>query len=814
MGYLGSWKIDDALVFPAITHRFDTGALTDADSVPSYRVYEDETSTAILTGSMAKLDDTNTTGFYSEAITLSAANGFEKGKCYTVYITAAVNSVTGGSFHTFQIEAEVDANSVSNIGANVITATSIAADAITAAKVADGTIDAATFATAAITAASIAADAITDAKVASDVTIASVTGAVGSVTGAVGSVTGNVGGNVTGSVGSIASGGIASASFAAGAIDAAAIADGAIDAATFAANAITAASIAADAITDAKVAADVTIASVTGAVGSVTGAVGSVTGNVGGNVTGSVGSVVGAVGSVTGNVGGNLVGTIGGLTAVALKDFFDTDSTTTYASAVSGSVVKEIADNASGGSLTAADIADAVWDEDATAHQTQGTFGQAIGDPVADTNTIFKAVVTDATGATVGVDVAAVLDDTGTSGVVVASINANAITASSIANGAIDAATFAAGAIDAAALAADAGTEIGTAVWATTTRLLTAGTNIVLAKGTGVTGFNDLSAVQVNAEADTALADVGLTGTVTGRIDATISSRASQTSVDTVDDFVDSEVNAIKAVTDKLDTALELDGAVYRYTTNALEQGPTGGTAPTAAVIADAVWDEVRADHATSGTFGQGAASVQGNVTGSVGSVTTGGIVSATFAAGSLDAVWSTSVRLLTAGTNIVLAKDTGVTGFNDLSAAQVNTEADTALSDVGVTTTVTGRIDAAISTRASQASVDTIDDFLDLEVAAIKAKTDALPAAPAATGDIPTANQNADALLDRAAGVETGLTPRQALRLLAAVNGGKLSGGATTTNTIRNAVADSKNRVVATVDPSGNRTAIVYDLT
>jgi len=65
-------------------------------------------------------------------------------------------------------------------------------------------------------------------------------------------------------------------------------------------------------------------------------------------------------------------------------------------------------------------IADVIWDEDATAHQTQGTFGQAIGDPAADTNTIYKAVVTDATGATVGVDVAAVLDDTGTAGVVVA----------------------------------------------------------------------------------------------------------------------------------------------------------------------------------------------------------------------------------------------------------------------------------------------------------------------------------------------------------------------------------------------------------
>ena len=36
-----------------------------------------------------------------------------------------------------------------------------------------------------------------------------------------------------------------------------------------------------------------------------------------------------------------------------------------------------------------AEIADAVWDEDATAHQTQGTFGQAIGDPGADTDSIW-----------------------------------------------------------------------------------------------------------------------------------------------------------------------------------------------------------------------------------------------------------------------------------------------------------------------------------------------------------------------------------------------------------------------------------------
>lgn len=48
---------------------------------------------------------------------------------------------------------------------------------------------------------------------------------------------------------------------------------------------------------------------------------------------------------------------------------------------------------------------------------------------------------------------------------------------------------------------------VAAAVWSAATRVLTAGTNIVLAKGTGVTGFNDLSAADVNAEADAALAD-------------------------------------------------------------------------------------------------------------------------------------------------------------------------------------------------------------------------------------------------------------------------------------------------------------------
>lgn len=52
---------------------------------------------------------------------------------------------------------------------------------------------------------------------------------------------------------------------------------------------------------------------------------------------------------------------------------------------------------------------------------------------------------------------------------------------------------------------------ISAAVWAETTRILTAGTNIVLAKGTGVTGFNDIAAADVWAVGTRTLTGLGFT---------------------------------------------------------------------------------------------------------------------------------------------------------------------------------------------------------------------------------------------------------------------------------------------------------------
>jgi hypothetical protein len=124
--YLGSWKIDDLLTFSCNTHKV-TGVEFDADSVPTYRVYEDETGTPILTGSMAKQDDANTVGYYSEQITLSAANGFEKGKSYHIRIAATVDGTAGVTIRTFQLEAEVDlsADALADVNAQVVDAVNV-----------------------------------------------------------------------------------------------------------------------------------------------------------------------------------------------------------------------------------------------------------------------------------------------------------------------------------------------------------------------------------------------------------------------------------------------------------------------------------------------------------------------------------------------------------------------------------------------------------------------------------------------------------------------------------------------------------------
>lgn len=206
---------------------------------------------------------------------------------------------------------------------------------------------------------------------------------------------------------------------------------------------------------------DQVVASVSGAVGSVTGAVGSVTAAVtidAGSVdaiwdetlTSHVTADSAAVhlkdilADVTGLNGDAMRGTDNALLAAsAPANFGDmsitvttglVDITQTAADKVWATATRVLTAGTNLNDIAAGDV----WAVDATTQQTQGTFGQAIGDPVADTTTIYQAVATDAAGDNVSVDVAAVkaetaliVADTGTDGVVVA---AGAITATEAPN--------------------------------------------------------------------------------------------------------------------------------------------------------------------------------------------------------------------------------------------------------------------------------------------------------------------------------------------------------------------------------------------
>jgi hypothetical protein len=136
----------------------------------------------------------------------------------------------------------------------------------------------------------------------------------------------------------------------------------------------------------------------------------------------------------------------------------------------------------------------------------------------------------------------------------------------------------------------------------------------------------------------------------------------------------------------------------------------------------------------------------------------------------------------------------------------------------------IAGNADVPTSTRLATAGYVAPDNA---GIGAIKAKTDGLPADPASNTQVLTRaapgaamtlvagerDAVADALLDRADGVETGETPRQTLRLLRAANVGQSDGFPDGPVHFRDK-SNTKNRITALTDADGNRTAISTDST
>ena len=424
------------------------------------------------------------------------------------------------------------------------------------------------------------------------------------------------------------------------------------------------------------------------------------------------------------------------------------------------------------------EIVDATWDEATSGHSTAGTTGKALtdagsaGDPWSTalpgaygTGTAGK-IVGDNLNATVSSRLASA-SITLSGGAVTVGTN-NDKTGYSLANGAITAAVVATGAIDADALATDAVTEITDATK----------TAFGLVTGTADSGTTTTMVDAALTQADTdywkGSIIVFTSGTISGQ--ARLITGFTPAS-DTVT-FSPATTQAVGTNTYIIIPAGRADIEMW--------QGTTTGAPATAAALVDAVWDEALSGHTTAGTAGKAlsdagsagdpwstalpgaygagtAGKIIGdninatissrlptaNITLSGGAVTvgtnndktgyglaTGAITAAVVATGAIDAdalatdavaeiadgVWDEATSgHTTAGTTGKALTDAGSAGDPWSTALPGAYGAGTAGKIIG------DNLNATVGSRATQTSVDTVDDFLDTEIAAIKAKTDSL---------------------------------------------------------------------------------------
>lgn len=208
--HLGDFDASTVVYGKFTTYQPSTGAAFTLGGTPALSVYKDNSTTQSTTGVTLTASFDSVTGLNHFAIDTSADGTFySAGSFFDVVITTGTVdsvSVVGSVVGSFTLRK------------NSSLKPTTAGRALDVSAGGEAGIDWANIGSP-TTAVNLSATNIDVDQV-----VASVSGAVGSVTGAVGSVTGNVGGNVNGSVGSVATGGITAASFAADAITAAKIA--------------------------------------------------------------------------------------------------------------------------------------------------------------------------------------------------------------------------------------------------------------------------------------------------------------------------------------------------------------------------------------------------------------------------------------------------------------------------------------------------------------------------------------------------------------------------------------------------------------
>jgi hypothetical protein len=350
-------------------------------------------------------------------------------------------------------------------------------------------------------------------------------------------------------------------------------------------------------------------------------------------------------------------------------------------------------------------------------------------------------------------------------------------------------------------------------------------------------------------------------------IDANAIAAGAITSAKFATDAITSTVLAASAVTEiQTGLASQTDVTAIKAKTDLLPTDPAdqsllmaaiaGVTAPSAADVADAVWDEILSGHVVAGSTGEALAAA--------GSAADPWLTAlpGSYAPGTAGQIVGQQIPFINAKTSLIPIDPVGITDiapavWDALLADYVLVGSmGEAMSDaaaggggggdpwltplpgaypLGSAGRIIGdNIDATVASRATQGSVDVVNSG----VTAIGAKTVNLPSDPADASDVALAFANvpnsvwSHVTRTLTAGapptpaditnavwafvVEAGITAQQSLRLANAANGGRTDGfvnGVPTTGHVRDA-NNTKNRVTAAVDGQGNRNSVVLDLT
>jgi hypothetical protein len=323
--------------------------------------------------------------------------------------------------------------------------------------------------------------------------------------------------------------------------------------------------------------------------------------------------------------------------------------------------------------------------------------------------------------------------------------------------------------LTAAAINAECDTAISDASLATATALATVDSNVDAI----LVDTNELQTNQGNWVTATGFATSAALATVDANVDAILVDTG--TTLPATLTTIEGKVDTVDTVVDGIQTDLSngTDGL------GAIKTAVDAVSAPSAASIADAVWDEAIAGHLTAGSTGASlnaagsagdpwATTLPGSYTGSQAGKILDDILTdtGTTLPSSISGLNDISAADVNAQVDIALSDydgptkaemDAGFAGLNDLSSAEVNAACDTALSDYDAPTKA--ELDAGLA------------GLNDLDAAGIRTAV-GLASADLDTqlGALPTATENADALLNRdmsAVSDSNARTPLNALRFL-----------------------------------------------